>query len=64
MIGYDTTFIKHGRATARAIGDHNGVEVMALYLAARSPTSQTPSLCSPAFFGCGQARNGNGSILF
>ena len=39
MIGYDATFIKHGRAIARAIGDHNGVEVVALYLAARSPAS-------------------------
>ena len=64
MIGYDATFIKHGRAIARAIGDHNGVEVVALYLAARSPTSQTPSLCGPAFFNRGQARNSDGSVLF
>ena len=64
MIGHDATFIKHGRAIARAIGGHNGVEVVALYLAARSPMAQTPSLCGPTFFGCCQARNGSGSVLF
>ena len=64
MIGYDAKFIKHERAIARAIGDHNGVEVVALYLATRSPTAQTPSLCGPNFFGCRQGRNGNGSVLF
>ena len=64
MIGHDATFIKHGRAIARAIGGPNGVEVVALYLAALITHGSNAESLWPYFFGRCQARNGSGSVLF